>query len=328
MSDILSQSEIDALLKALNSGDEEVLKVNNEVVKEARNYNFSRPSKFNKEQLRTLEIIYENYSRILSSFFTGYMRTHSVVEVANAEQMTYNEFNNSLVNPVVLGIIDFSPLKGSIILEMSSNLGYSIIERILGGIGLGMKVVRDFSEIEKILLSRVLSNMIARLPEPWENVLQLKPRLDKIETNSQFAQIFGPNEMIALVTLRVKVGSTEGMINFCLPHLVISPIMDRLYTKFWFEQIVQADDSDVHREELEGQINKAVVPITAVVGKSNITVNEFVNLQVGDIIPLDSYVTSDLNIYVGNLLKFYARPGTKRGKNAFQITSHISKEEE
>ncbi|MCL2617407.1 MAG: flagellar motor switch protein FliM [Defluviitaleaceae bacterium] len=328
MSDILSQAEIDALLKALNSGDEEALKVKEEPAKEARNYNFARPSKFNKEQLRTLEIIYENYARLLTSFFTGYMRTHCVVEVANAEQMTYNEFNNSLVNPVVLGIIDFSPLKGSIVLEMSSNLGYAIIERILGGIGLGIKVVRDFSEIEKILLSRILSNMIARLPEPWENVLQLKPRLDKIETNSQFAQIFGPNEMIALVTLRVKVGSTEGMINFCLPHLVISPIMDRLYTKFWFEQIVQTGGEDIYREELENQINKAVVPLIAVVGKSTITVNEFVNLQVGDIIPLDSYITSDMNIYVGDLLKFYARPGIKRGKNAFQITSHISKEEE
>jgi len=158
--------------------------------------------------------------------------------------------------------------------------------------------------------------------------LQLKPRLDKIETNSQFAQIFGPNEMIALVTLRVKVGSTEGMINFCLPHLVISPIMDRLYTKFWFEQIAQASGEETYREGLESQINKAVVPLIAVVGKSNITVNDFVNLQVGDIIPLDSYINSDLSIYVGNLLKFYARPGIKRGKNAFQITSHISKEEE
>lgn len=329
MSDVLSQAEIDALLKAMDSGDEEALTASSEVqIKEAKNYNFARPSKFNKEQLRTLEIIFENYSRLLSSFFTGYLRTHCEVEVANAEQMAYSEFSNSLVNPVVLCVVDFSPLKGSVILEVSSNLGYSIIERILGGVGLGLKVMRDFSEIEKILLARVMAQVIGRLPGPWENVLDLKPRVERIETNSQSAQIYPPNEMIALVTLRVKIGSTEGMVNFCIPHIVIGPVTDRLYSRFWFEQTADADEDYAYRDDIEARINKAMVPLVAIIGKSSITVNDFVNLQVGDIIPLDSYVSSDLNIYVGNLLKFSARPGTKRGKNAFQITSHIAKEED
>ena len=329
MSDILSQSEIDALLKAMNSGDEEVANLTSEApLREAKNYNFARPSKFNKEQLRTLEIIFENYSRMLSSFFTGYLRTQCDVEVANAEQMAYYEFNNSLVNPVVLGMVDFSPLKGSVILELSSTLGYSIIERILGGVGLGLKSMRDFSEIEKILLTRVLAQMIARLPEPWENVLELRPKIEKIETNSQFAQIFSPNEMIALVTLRIKVGSIEGMVNFCIPHIVLEPVMERLYSRFWFEQPKGEDDDYAYHEDVEARINNAMVPVVAIIGKSSITVSDFVNLQVGDIIPLDSYVSSDLSIYVGNLLKFSARPGTKRGKNAIQITSFISKEED
>ena len=329
MSEILSQAEIDALLKALDSGDEESVSVAGEaLVREARNYNFARPSKFNKEQLRTLEIIFENYSRTLSSFLTGYLRTQCEVEVANSEQLAYYEFNNSLVNPVVLGVVDFSPLKGSVIMELSSNLGYSIIERILGGVGMGLKTARDFSEIEKILLTRVLVQILSRLPEPWENVTELKPKLEKIETNSQFAQIFSPNEMVALITLRVKIGSTEGMVNFCIPHITLEPVMERLYSRFWFEQAISEDDDYDYSEDVEERINGAIVPLVAIIGKSSITVNDFIGLQVGDIIPLDSYASSDLNIYVGNLLKFSARPGIKRGKNAIQITSRIEKEED
>ncbi len=328
MGDILSQKEIDELLKAFNSGNAEDIVISEKKdSKQAKDYNFARPSKFNKDQLHTLEIIFESYSRLVSSFLTGYLRTACQIEVANAEQMTYNEFNNSLVNPVVLGLLEFQPLKGSIMLELSANIGYAIIDRILGGPGVGMKKLRDFSEIEKILLDRVVSQMLTYLPEPWENVVKIKPRLDKIETNSQFAQIISPNEMIALVTLSIKIGSSEGMINFCIPHLVIEPIMDRLYTKFWFEQNFSQSVQETYRDDLENQLEKAFVPITAVVGKTTITVNDFVNLQVGDIIPLDSYITSDLRVMVGSLLKFYGKPGINRGKNAIQITSFVEKEE-
>lgn len=327
MGDILSQNEIDELLNALNSGGtDNIVIAPTSHVKEAKDYDFARPSKFNKEQLRTLEIIFDNFARMVSSFLTGYLRTTCAVEVANAEQITYKEFNNSMVNPVILGIVDFSPLKGSILLELSANIGYSIIDRVLGGAGVGMKRLRDFSEIEKILLERICSQMLIYLVEPWENVVHVRPRLEKIETNSQFAQIISPNEMIALVTLSLKVGSSEGLLNFCIPHLVVEPIMERLNTKFWFAQNDE-EDTDTYRDDLEIQLNKAQVPISAVVGKTSITVNDFINLQVGDIIPLDSYITSDLNIMVGNLLKFQGKPGVNRGKNAIQITSFLDKEE-
>ncbi len=149
MSDILSQSEIDALLSALSSGDDNVVLNNDVEEKKVRTYNFARPSKFGKEQLRTLEVMFESFSRLASSFLTGYLRTATQIEVANAEQVTYNEFSNSLLNPVVLGIIDLgSPiLKGSVILDVSSNIGYAIIDRILGGSGDTLKKTREFTEI-------------------------------------------------------------------------------------------------------------------------------------------------------------------------------------
>ncbi len=327
MGDILSQSEIDALLNALTSGDTASISVEPQAnAKEAKNYNFYKPPKFNKEQLRTLEIIFDNFARSVSSFLSGYLRTTTTIEVASAEQQTYNEFNNSLVNPVILSVVDFQPLKGSIILELSPNLGYSIIDRILGGPGLSLKKIRDFSEIEKILLDRVIANILTFLVQPWENVLHLNPKLDRIETNSQFAQIFSPNEMCALVTLSMKVGSSEGLMNFCLPYLVVESIMPRLNTKYWYAK-TDSEDTNEYKNQIEEQLDKALVPVSVVVGKTNIMVSDFVSLQVGDVITLDSYINSDLNIMVGNLLKFQGKPGISRGKNAIQITTYLDKEE-
>jgi len=328
MGDILSQSEIDALLSALANGDDNAVLNNDVEEKKIRVYNFARPSKFGKEQLRTLEVMFENFSRLVSSFLTGYLRTATQIEVANAEQVTYNEFSNSLLNPVILGIIDLgSPiLKGSVVLDLSSSVGYAIIDRILGGEGDTLKKTREFTEIEKILLSRILSQMISYLVEPWENVCQVSPALEKLETNSQFAQIMSPNEMVALVSLSIKIGKVEGIINFCIPYIVIEPIIDKLNTKYWFSSR-EDEDLSVYRSKVEVGLEEAKVPVSVVVGRTNITVDEFIGLQVGDVITLDSFVNSDFEIMVGNLVKFYAKPGISRGKNAAQITSFIGKEE-
>lgn len=327
MGDVLTQDEIDDLLRALNQGDLDVDDIKSESSeKHVKDYDFARPSKFGKEQLRTLEIIFDNYARLITSYLSGYLRTHTQVEVINAEQLAYSEFSNSLGNPSILAIIDFAPLKGSIVLELSATIGYSIIDRILGGKGGTLQKLRDFSEIEKILLERIVYQLLGFMKEPWENLLEISPKLDKIETNSQFAQIISPNEMTALVTLSIKIGDIEGFINICIPHLVIEPIMDKLNTKYWFGS-KERDDGGIYKENIEKSLEYAKVPVRAVLGRTYITVKEFVSLQAGDIIKIDSFTNSDLDIDVGNLLKFHAKPGIRKGKNAIQITSVVRKED-
>jgi len=325
--EVLSQSEIDELLKALNTGEIDVTEIQeSKQEKHIKKYDFARPSKFAKEQLRTLEIIFDNYSRIISTYLSGYLRTPTQVDVINAEAVTYYEFSNSLSNPVILSIVDFSPLKGSIVIDLSPNLGYSIIDRILGGRGAMIDKIREFTEIERILLERIVTQLIALLKEPWENVVDLNPKLEKIETNSQFAQIISLNEMIALVTLNIKLGEVEGMMNICIPHLVLEPVLERLNTKYWFA-VVEQEDKSAYRKFLEKRLEIAKIPIRAVLGKTHITVEEFIHLQVGDVIKLDSYINSDLEIYAGNLLKFYGKPGIHRKQNAVQITAVERREE-
>ncbi len=327
MGDILSQSEIDLLLNSLTEGNVEqnsgLEEKKSNVIKE---YNFARPPKFNKEQLRTLEIIFDNYGRIISSFLTGYLRTSTHIEVNKAEQLTYKEFNNSLPNPIILSIFELSPLKGSVILELSAGIGYSIIDRILGGPGLGIKKLREFSEIEKVLIKRVVNQMINFLVEPWENVLAIKPKLDKIETNSQFAQIISPNEMIALVSLKIKIGDVDGFLNFCIPHMVIEPVMGRLNTKYWFTST--SDEEETNYKDVVGErLESTKLMVRPILGKTYISVDEFIGLQVGDVISLDSFVDSDLNVLVGDHLKFYGKPGISKRKNSIQITNLVGKED-
>jgi flagellar motor switch protein FliM len=329
LADILSQSEIDSLLNALTSGDANSIVVKTDPkTKIVKDYDFTRPSKFNKEQLRSLEIIFDNFTRVVSSFLTAYLRSPCIIDVASSEQITFKEFSNSIANPSILGIVSFEPLKGTILTELSPKIGYAMIDRILGGTGASLKKIRDFSEIEKILLDRILSQTLFYIAEPWENVAQITPKLEKIETNSQFVQNIAPSEMVALITLTVMIGDAEGFFIFCIPHSEVEPVIEKLNTRHWFSQNRDEENIEECKTELTARLEKTFVPVSAVLGSATIMVSDFVNLRVGDVIPLDTYANSDLNIMVGNLLKFKARPGVSRGRNAVQIIMALDEKEE
>ncbi|MCR4868254.1 MAG: flagellar motor switch protein FliM [Lachnospiraceae bacterium] len=326
MSDVLSQSEIDNLLQALNSGevDVEEMKKNNENT--VKDYDFSRPSKFSKEHLRTLEIIFEHYGRLLSTNLPVYLRKNIQVEVMNSEAVTYMEFSNALSNPVLLGVVDYDPLKGNIIMEMANKLGFAIVDRMLGGEGEPLEKVRDFSEIELLIIERVMSSCVELLREPWLNVVDIHPRLNRIETNSQFAQIISPSEMIAIVTLNIRIGDVEGLMNVCLPYLTLEPVMDKLNTKFWYSNM-QDKTEEYFTDDIEALIRKANVPVTAVLGKSSISVSDFASLQRGDVIRLNRKVDDELDVYVGDICKFTALPGSVDKKYAVRVTTVIREED-
>ena len=326
MGDVLSQNEIDNLLAAISSGelDADEFKQTNE--KHVKNYDFARPSKFSKEHLRTLNIIFEHYGRLLSTNLPAYLRKNVQVEVINSEAVTYSEFSNALSNPVLLGIIDFAPLEGNIIIELADNLGYAIVDRMLGGGGYPLEKIRDFSEIELSIVERIFNICTNLLREPWANVIELEPRLVRIETNSQFAQIISPSEMISIITLNIKIGNVEGMMNIGLPYVCLEQVIDKLNTKYWFSTMKSRDDAS-YKDLIEIAIVKAKVPLRAVLGKSTISVNDFMNMQRGDIIKLNSKVDDELTVYVGNLNKFTALPGASSGSYAVKISSIIRGEE-
>ncbi len=174
------------------------------------------------------------------------------------------------------------------------------------------------------IIERVFTNCVSLLREPWKNVAHIEPRLERIETNTQFAQIISPGETIAIVTISIKIGDVEGMMNVCLPYVTLEPIMDKLNTKYWFASLVEQDEG--HAEAMEIMLEKAEVPITVLLGKSSISVNDFVNLQKGDIIKVGTKIDEELDVYVGKIKKFKALPGTASDKYAVRVTSIIREE--
>ncbi len=211
-------------------------------------------------------------------------------------------------------------------MELSLNLGYAVIDRMLGGQGTTLERVKEFSEIEMAILEKILVVCMQLLREPWKNVVEINPMLDRIETNPQFAQIIAPSDMIAIVTLNIKIGEVEGLMNVCLPYFTLEDIMDNLNTKFWYSTIHEASDES-YEEYLEALVKKVSVPLRAVLGRSSVSVNDFMNLQLGDIIRLDSEIGGDLTVYVGNIKKFTAVPGSSKEKYAVQVTSVLGEEE-
>lgn len=325
MGDVLSQSEIDNLLAALSSGELDADEMKDTGEKQVKNYDFARPSKFSKEHLRTLEIIFEHFGRLLSTNLPAYLRKNVQVEVMNSEAITYSEFSNALSNPVILGVVSFTPLEGNIIIELADNLGYTIVDRMLGGGGAPLEKSRDFTEVELIIIERIMNVCANLLIEPWESVVSIEPRLERIETNSQFAQIISPSEMTSIITMSIKIGNVEGLMNVCIPYDTVEKVIDRLNTKYWYSTM-KVKDGDVFQEAVEKAISTVKIPVRAVLGKSAISVNDFVNLQIGDIIRLNTKVEDELNVYVGNIEKFTALPGASSDQYAVRVTSIIKEE--
>lgn len=326
MGEVLSQNEIDSLLQALSSGELDADDIGGGDEKVTKNYDFRRPAKFSKEHLRTLEIIFEHYGRLLSTNLPVYLRKNIQVSVVNSEACTFSEFSTALANPVLLAVVNFEPLNGNIMLEMAANLGFAMIDRMLGGPGNPLDKSRDFSEIERTIIDKIMSVCVQLLREPWKNVVEVNPILERIETNPQFAQIIAPSDMIAIVTINVKIGDVEGLMNMCLPYFTLESVMDRLNTKFWFSTMKENAEEN-YEDYIETIIRRVNMPIRAVLGKSSVTVSDFVNLQTGDIIKLGSKVDQELDVFVGNLKKFKALPGSSKESYAVRVTSILREEE-
>ncbi|MDW7662223.1 MAG: flagellar motor switch protein FliM [Bacillota bacterium] len=332
MSDVMSQNEIDELLAALSTGEVDVRDIEEDKKeRKVRKYDFSRPDKFAKDQLRTLEIIHENFSRLLNNFLSGYLRTYIEVDVISVQSLIYTEFSNSISNPAILGIVDFSPFDGQIIIDVSSDIAYTMIERVLGGTSKSRgvsKESRSLTEIEMTLLRNILIKFINLLKEPWGNIVELRPKLENIETNSQFAQIVSPAESIALVTFNIHIGDVEGMVNVCIPHFVIEPILPSLSSRLWFATSNKRDVTEEERGALESGISGSRLNLSTVVGQSTISISELLNLQKGDIILLNQSVDQPFEIFVENQLKFRGKPGIKKKNVAVMITEVVEEGDE
>lgn len=324
MTEVLSQDEIDQLLTAISTGEVEAQEVHQPAdQRKIKIYDFKRPDKFSKDQIRTVSIMHETFARLTTTSLSAQLRSLVAVHVASVDQLTYEEFIRSIPNPTTLAVIDMDPLKGSAILEIDPAITFSIIDRLFGGQGEGAKFSRELTDIEQSVMEGIIVRVLGNLRESWSTVIDLRPRLGGIETNPQFAQIVPPQEMVVLVTLETKVGEVEGMVNLCIPYLTIEPIISKLSAQYWYSSVrrgTTAENLNVLRDRLES----VTVRLTAEVGNMNITVRDVLALRAGDIIRLDNTRVNDAMVLkIGDRDKFLCRPGVVGNKLAVQVIHKI-----
>lgn len=323
MSEILSQSEIDALLEALNTGELNVNEIQEvEKTKKIKKYDFKNPQKIAKDQLRTLEIINENFGRFFQNYLSGYLRVPVKSTILSVDQLAYSEFTNAISNPAFLNIINFEPLNGQILIDISTNLVYTIIDRLLGGDGSEIQEARLFTEIELSLMNSIMKKIMPLLKEAWTDVVEINPKLERIEVNPQFAQIIPHNETIVLITMNLDIGQKEGMMNICIPYLVIEPILEKLSAKYWFSS-TREELSPKDVLQIRNRILNTKVDVKGELGTTIVKVNEILNLQKGDVIKLDNRVSEKAKIRIGSNVKFIGDIGVSNNKMAIKITNVV-----
>lgn len=324
MTEILSQDEIDALLTAISTGEADTTDYT--AVKEQRKvkiYDFRRPDKFSKDQIRTLQMMHETFARLTTTALSAQLRALVSVHVASVDQLTYEEFIRSIPNPTTLAVINMDPLKGSAVLEIDPSITFTIIDKLFGGTGESTKISRELTDIELSVMEGIIVRILGNLREAWSNVIDLRPRLGNIETNPQFAQIVPPNDMVVLVTLETKVGEVEGMMNLCIPYITIEPVISKLSAQYWYSSI-RKGATDENAAIIQSRLEAVELPIVVEVGEVEITMEELLAIQTGDVIKLpNTKINSDMILKVGGRKKYKCRPGVIGNRVAVQIGEKI-----
>ncbi|MFS1518383.1 flagellar motor switch protein FliM [Bacillus sp. SCS-151] len=322
-SEVLSQSEIDALLSAISTGEmnaEELKKEESE--KKVKVYDFKRALRFSKDQIRSLTRIHENLARLFTNYFSAQLRTYIQITVASADQVPYEEFIRSIPKMTVLNVFEVPPLEGRILMEVNPNIAYSMLDRVLGGSGHNFNKVDRLTEIETTIMSNLFEKSVDNLKEAWSNIVEMEPTLVNFEVNPQFLQMVSPNETVVVISMNTQIGDTTGMINICIPHVVLEPIIRKLSVHYWMQK-GEKEREPQEIEALKERIKLTEVPITAELGTSEIPIEDFLHLDVGDVIQLNQKIDQPLTIKVNDLPKFTGQPGKVGKTQAVQLIDHV-----
>ena len=328
MSEILSQAEIDELLNTLMAGDaaQDADSSEGSATMKIKEYDFRTANRFPKEQMRTFHVVFESFSQLFSNRLSSLLRSTCECEILSIEECSYSEFNNSLPAPVVLSIMDVPPLFGSLLFQMSPEFAYMLISRLFGGTSAGENS-KQFTEIELALIERVLRQAVHVFDEAWDKVIELSTQIERIETSPQFAQITAPNEPVAVIILNITMGEETGLMSICIPHTAIEPVSQQLNTRLWFSGGARDDGRGEERAALlREKLLQTPIPITAYFEQTPATVQDIVNLQIGDVIRLDHAVDHPLTIKIQHIPKFHATVGTVGHSYAMQIVDIIKEE--
>ncbi len=289
---------------------------------EVRSYDFRRPDKFSKEQLRTLHMLHESYARFVSTLLSAQLRSTAEVSVTAVEQMSYGEYSRRLANPGVISVMSLAPLSSNAVFEVEPAIAMLLVDRVLGGNGEHRMAARELTEIEQAVIRRMVTAMVEFLKDGWRNVADIHPNIESIETNPMFAQIVAPSEMCAVIAFSLVLGDTSGYITLCLPYLMMEPILSKLSAFVWFAG-TRRTDAPTAAAKVQARLEEVLVSLVAELGGTSLTLRELLDLGAGDIVQLDRQIQEPLPVLVGEQLTMWARPGVHRGRVALHITERL-----
>jgi flagellar motor switch protein FliM len=341
MAEILSQEEIEALLSSL-SAEGEPSRLREAAQTPASRppgraaalrgappgpvsyeiYDFRRPDKLSKDQIRTLQVTHETFGRLLSSAFSGTLRQMAEIDLISVDQVPYDEYMKSLSGSV-LTVFSLEPLEGQALFEMDFEIVFTMIDRMLGGRGLGSREGRELTEIERSLVGNIIDRAMAELKASWSEVAKISPKRQAIETNTQLIQIVPPSDTAVQILYEAKVGESRGAMSLCFPYVYLKPITQQLGGQRWYKAGTRQPSGETV-ERLTRKVEITKIPCVVELGRSKISVNEMLGLAEGDIIKLERRAREDVDVLIGGNVKFKARPGTLGRWMAVQITDLAS----
>ena len=327
MADVLTQAQIDEMLKNVAMGTEPLVAKSEEV--SVKEYDFCAPKKFTKEQIKVLESIFENYARLLSSYLTGMLRLYCRVSLMNIEEQRYNEFNNALPDYVVMGMVDLGIKNDEIsetdiIVQVSNSVTYTLIDRLLGGKGENSEANRDFTEIEITIMTGIMKSFTDLMKEPWLTHIDLEPRLIGIETNSRVVQTIGHEDTVIIVALEVEINGQNSIISVCIPAINLDEIMGKFIPRYSnTRRKTDAGREQERRDTIMGGISTTDLVIKAILGEINLDMYEVLTLQVNDVIPLNKKISENIVVKVGERPWCDGKLGTYNNKKAIMIENFL-----
>lgn len=326
--DVLSQAEVESLLSAMNGRDTDVIadaaKSRIKHRDKISPYDFKRPERVGKEQMRSLQTMHEAFGRNFGAALSALLRTIVELKLTSVDQLTYSEFVFSLENPTCFNLINADPLEGQLILDINLSLLFPIIDRLLGGgSDSSPPARRPLTEIELRLVSRITDLFCKEMKHAWEHVLDLNPAIDRVESNPQLVQIVPPNEVVVLISFEITLGEARGMMNLCIPFNSIERIATRVTSNSWVSYgTKKATPENIQR--ISGRLNDALVDVVVELAETNISTSDLIGLRVGDIIATEKDVDRPLIVSVEGRPKFHAQPGAFKGRKAIQVIGTIN----
>ncbi|MBP0978083.1 MAG: flagellar motor switch protein FliM [Oscillospiraceae bacterium] len=327
MADALSQHQIDELFESLNNKDDDDESDVKKKEKRIKNYNFKMPQKFTKEDLKLIRDIYEQYSRLIASYITGITRLYCHAKVLHVEEQKYYEFNNSLEDYVMMGVVGLNFENSDIMdaectIQFSNAITFSLIDRLMGGPGNAFEISRDFTEIEVSVIRTILEKMAVFLQEAWSGYIEISPTLSRIETNARLTKSIAPDEVIVIATLEIELNKRKSLMTISIPAINMEEIMTNFsqrYTSEASRRVVDDEKRQEQRSSILKGVKSSTLTMTTVLAETQIDLSDILSLRVNDIIPLDVPITQNAKVKINNVQWFTAKPGISNNKKAIKI---------